>query len=164
MFNKVREVLQSTQWDLLFRRILRFSITNCLIRQNNLCIALCAKCSRLEKRFFVNNAFLINVKSRIYVVYSINHKVQILPEFIVKDMLVFWRNSKLKRLNRFVGEKTLIHCLAHCSQGLLRFGLSDIGGTEEKLAAQVGRLDTIVVSDCQWTRISTANAKESKLL
>jgi len=75
MFNLVREVLQSAQWNAFLGRILGFAIGLSLFGNDYLRIALGAQCTRLEKGFTIPNASGIDEKTSFDIIYSIYNEV-----------------------------------------------------------------------------------------
>ncbi|KAF5795914.1 hypothetical protein HanXRQr2_Chr08g0345261 [Helianthus annuus] len=69
------ERVHSTHRCLLLRRVPRSTIVFSQVRNNHLRVALSAECTRLEKWLLEVQTSLVNIKSRVDIIQSINDNV-----------------------------------------------------------------------------------------
>ena len=87
MLDLIREVSKGAHRDGLLRRVLRVTISLSLVGDNHLGVGLGAEGAGLEERLLVPDALLIDIKSGLDVINSVNDEVERLPEVVVKEIL-----------------------------------------------------------------------------
>ena len=129
MLDLIWEVSKGAHWNSFLWWILRITIALGLVWDDHLRVSFGSKGSRLKKRLLVPNASLIDVKSSMDVIDGVNNKVELLPEIIVENILGFWTDSGHVIFN----VQIFIHSFSDLS-GALRFGVSNVGLSEEELS------------------------------
>lgn len=117
MLNLIREVFQSAERNRFFWWVLNVSITDGIVRNNNLRVALGTESSAFEKGLFVPNTLLVDILPGFDIIDSIDDKVKSCPEVIVEKLLVFFSYSQLKLFKMTLRVHSFTY--STCSFGLI---------------------------------------------
>jgi len=88
----------------------------------------------------------INVLSGLDVIDSVDNKVEVCPEIIVEEILVFRSNSCLTSFKIDI----FVHSLSNVA-GSLALILSNMFSSEQKLSVEVADFNVIIISNCAFT-------------
>lgn len=159
MFNLIREISQCAHWNRFFGWILGITVTLSFMWDYHLLVSFSSECSWFEKRLLVPDTLSINVKSSLDVVNCIHDEIFWFPELIIEK--TFSVGSNQRCVCMYI--EFWIHDFS-LATGTFRFWFSNMLLSEKKLSIQVWNFYVVIVSDLDFSSLSTAETHKSESL
>jgi len=99
VFNQVGEVSHGAHGDSIFWRVLDLMVAQSLMGDDHLRVGFCSESSRFKKGDLIPDASFVHVSTSLNVVYGINHKINVFPEFVTEHIFCIFTYARSVRFS-----------------------------------------------------------------